>query len=955
MTNIDLLNRVQPSEGWYAALGIRGKSVIQKLVQTREEFDVVTAEYVADGRDAYFGVAKFKSDANRTKENVELLKAFWLDLDCGETKAEVNPKTGRPDGYIDQVTALNELQRFCKLVGLPIPLLVNSGRGIHAYWPLTESVTPDQWEPVAARLYELCLTHNLYVDASVFEIARVLRVPGTFNFKDTPPKPVEILSDAEDVEYDAFKDILGVKESAFQPKPKRELTALGKSMADNVVKKFSKIMIRSAKDDGCKQLMFAYENPNDVNYDYWRSVLSIAAFCEDGDLAAHRISEGADSYDPEAVEEKVDNLRRTGAPHSCAQFDKVNPGGCEGCPHKGKIHTPIVLGKEVLEADEEDNVVTVEAEYEEEEDEVHHIPKYPDPYFRGKNGGVYFTPAEEEADPICIYENDLYVVKRMKDPVVGEVAVMKLHLPLDGVKEFVIPLVDASAKETLRTTLASHGVVCMPKKVDALVNYVLTFIKELQFRKKAELMRTQFGWADRNSKFIIGDREISKDGIFHSPPSSTTQQFADMMQPVGTLEKWQEVFNLYGLPGLEAHAFAALTAFGSPLLGFAGQNGAIINVIHKDSGTGKSTTLYMCNSVYGNPERLCSIWKDTLNAKMIRLGVMNNLPFTIDEMTNTSPADFSTLAYSMSQGRGSDRAKASANELRLNLTTWKNISLASSNASFYQKLSSLKNSPDGEMMRLLEYSIGYTDVIEPHIAKQMFDHQLKENYGHAGDIYANWLVNNLEEAVDTLKAIQAKIDKELKLSQKERFWSSVVACNITGGLIAKNLGLINFDMKAIYAWAAKMILGMREEVKAPVSDVASIIGDFVNRHMSNILIVNDAVDQRTNMPSFPVQEPKGDLVIRYEPDTKKMFIVAKAFKKDCVELQIDYKDTLDQLKKRGAFVGAHNKRMSKGMKIVSPGVHSLEFDCSVDDFINMDAFVSMTEAENADREGQLQN
>ena len=187
------------------------------------------------------------------------------------------------------------------------------------------------------------------------------------------------------------------------------------------------------------------------------------------------------------------------------------------------------------------------------------------------------------------------------------------------------------------------------------------------------------------------------------------------------------------------------------------------------------------------------------------------------EMTNTSPADFSTLAYSMSQGRGSDRAKASANELRLNLTTWKNISLASSNASFYQKLSSLKNSPDGEMMRLLEYSIGYTDVIEPHIAKQMFDHQLKENYGHAGDIYANWLVNNLEEAVDTLKAIQAKIDKELKLSQKERFWSSVVACNITGGLIAKNLGLINFDMKAIYAWAAKMILGMREEVKRELS------------------------------------------------------------------------------------------------------------------------------------------
>jgi uncharacterized protein (DUF927 family) len=384
---------------------------------------------------------------------------------------------------------------------------------------------------------------------------------------------------------------------------------------------------------------------------------------------------------------------------------------------------------------------------------------------RGKGGGVYREAMKDEEAPKLIYEHDIYVMQRMIDPEVGEVMRIRLHLPKDGVRDFTVAASALTGKDEPKKLLGAQGVLARGTQMDEVINFLLRCAKEIQVTTKADIMRTQFGWADRNSRFIIGDREISRDGTFHSPPSSTTQQFADMMQPVGTLEKWQEVFNLYGLPGLEAHAFAALTAFGSPLLGFAGQNGAIINVIHKDSGTGKSTTLYMCNSVYGNPERLCSIWKDTLNAKMIRLGVMNNLPFTIDEMTNTSPADFSTLAYSMSQGRGSDRAKASANELRLNLTTWKNISLASSNASFYQKLSSLKNSPDGEMMRLLEYSIGYTDVIEPHIAKQMFDHQLKENYGHAGDIYATWLVNNLEEAVDTLKAIQAKIDKELKLER----------------------------------------------------------------------------------------------------------------------------------------------------------------------------------------------
>jgi len=173
---------------------------------------------------------KLKSTQDK---NVKDLKSFWIDLDCGESKAVVNPKTGRPDGYIDQPTALQELQKFCKLIGLPKPLLVNSGRGIHAYWPLTNPVSREEWEPVANRLNELCVLHNLYVDASVFEIARVLRVPGTLNFKDNPPKPVELISDAPDVEYETFKNLLGVKEAPTKPSAPKELSELQKAMAAN--------------------------------------------------------------------------------------------------------------------------------------------------------------------------------------------------------------------------------------------------------------------------------------------------------------------------------------------------------------------------------------------------------------------------------------------------------------------------------------------------------------------------------------------------------------------------------------------------------------------------------------------------------------------------------------------------------------------------------------------------
>jgi len=943
MEQKDLLSIVQPPDGWFAVLGIKGKDdVRQKLVATREEVDAAAAKYVADERNVFFGVAKFATDQNRKKSNVKGLKAFWLDIDCGEAKVEINPDTGRPDGYIDQATGLEELRTFCQNIGLPRPLLVNSGRGIHAYWPLTREVTREEWEPVADRLRELCVLHNFHIDGKVFEVARVLRIPGTYNFKDNPPTLVEFISDAPPVEYEEFRKILGVKEP-IQVVPKRELTELGKAMAQNMTSSFSKIMLRG--ESGCRQLNDAYINQDTLSEPRWFDALSIAKFCSDRDFAIHKLSEGHPDYDYATTESKVAHIL---GPHTCIEFEKSNPGGCEGCPHKGKVRSPITLGREIAEATEEDNTVVVEDE-ESEEDEIHTIPPYPRPFFRGRNGGIYRAMGDEE-EPVHIYEHDLYVVKRMRDPVLGDVVVMKLHLPRDGIKEFVVSNVQITDKKELRKALAGHGVVCGEKAFGLLMEYLFLSIRELQFKRRAELMRQQFGWADRDSKFIIGDREITADGVYHSPPSSTTQNLASHMQPAGTLEKWKEVFALYGRPGLEPHAFATLTAFGSPLFKFMGHNGAIINVIHSSSGTGKTTILQMCNSVYGDPARLCAMWDDTLAAKLLRLGVMNNLPFTVDEITNMIPADFSTLAYCMSQGRGRDRVKSSANELRLNLTSWQSISLCSSNAAFYEKLTSLKNSPDGEMMRLLEYEIGYSDAIDVAVAKHMFDHQLKQNYGHAGDIYARWLVENLEEAKSTALGIQAKIDRELRLTQRERFWSAVVAANITGGLIAKNLGLIDWDMRAIYAWATNMILTLRVEVKPPSSDVLSVIGDYINRHMQNILVVNGEVDRRTNMAMLPTLEPKGELSIRYEPDTKRMYMAAKPFRSDCVKFQVNYKSTLNELGKKGIFLGTTNKRLSKGMKIVAPGVHTLMFDCSNAEFFNMDEIVKPV-SNNAGGEG----
>jgi len=411
------------------------------------------------------------------------------------------------------------------------------------------------------------------------------------------------------------------------------------------------------------------------------------------------------------------------------------------------------------------------------------------------------------------------------------------------------------------------------------------------------------------------------------------------MEPAGTLDKWKEVFNLYGKPGLEPHAFAALSAFGSPLLKFTGQSGVLLNLIHPRSGTGKTTILHMCNSVYGHPHNLLLSKEDTQNSRMQIIGTLRHLPPTIDEITNMAPDKISDLAYSIPQGRAKERMKGSSNELRHNATTWQLIALTSSNASLYEKLLGNKGEPDGEMMRIVEYKIDYSGALDPAFAKEMFDRQLMENYGHAGAIYADYLVKNRDQVYKSVLKTQSAVDQRLKLTQRERFWSSLLAANLTGGVIAKQLGLLDWNLEAIYDWACRMVEDIRTQVVPPLSDELGIFGDFMNRHYHNMLVINDKEDLRSGLMPMPAQEPKGDLIIRYEPDTNLMYIVSKVFKQDCIKLQHNYQDLTRALKRRGLLLKTDDKRMGKGTRLMSTNVHTLVFDTTHDDFIDMKKFM----------------
>jgi hypothetical protein len=407
------------------------------------------------------------------------------------------------------------------------------------------------------------------------------------------------------------------------------------------------------------------------------------------------------------------------------------------------------------------------------------------------------------------------------------------------------------------------------------------------------------------------------------------------------MEDWLKIVNVYNQPEFEPHAFGFFTAFGAPLIKHLNLKGAIINLVNNTSGTGKSTVLKMCNSVYGHPEELMLQWKDTMNSMVHRLGIMNNLPVTIDEITKLSGDNFSDLAYSISQGRGKNRMMQHDNAERINATKWGTIALCSSNAYFYDKLAALKATPDGEFMRLLEYRIEVTEALSKEEADTIFN-GLYSNYGLAGEPYVQYLVDNLEDAIDTVIQVQQKLDKEVKFTSRERFWSATAACNIAGALMAKDLGLLgDFDIGRVYRWLVKELENMRSDVKAPcATNQASIIGEFMNQHRAATLVINGRADARSGMEQLPIVEPKfNDLFVRIEPDDKRLFINAKHLRTYCTKQQINLKEILKGLETDGIYLGQVKKRLSKGTKLSSPPIDAFVFSLEVDNFLDAETYI----------------
>ncbi|ASR85572.1 DNA polymerase/primase [Mycobacterium phage Krueger] len=208
----DLLDALGYTDGEHVSLNYQapGGPFSSTVVPFAEDSDSLQglALSLGNGRNLWFGVNPTRprgadEKGRGTAEDVTRLAAIWCDLD-------VKPGACRDLPHAHQV-----IDELSAILGTRPTAVVYSGNGLQPYWPIDDgTIAPSgaDWQSMAEHSAELradaaallkrwgrlaCIVADglgAKIDRGVYDLARVLRVPGSFNLKDEP-KPVTIEAD----------------------------------------------------------------------------------------------------------------------------------------------------------------------------------------------------------------------------------------------------------------------------------------------------------------------------------------------------------------------------------------------------------------------------------------------------------------------------------------------------------------------------------------------------------------------------------------------------------------------------------------------------------------------------------------------------------------------------------------------------------------------------------------
>lgn len=284
--------------------------------------------------DLYFGIATQPGDLGPTERGSNgtaiSLPGIFIDIDFANSKSSTKRYPPDSDAALGLVGAF-ETKPF---------LIQHSGNGLHVLYAFNEPLVMRNREDRRRAQTILRQFHRKLADHfgrvgyeidNVSDLARVYRVPTTFNHKSGTPKPVVV------IEYNPQNRLsLADPVRELSPVNSEPPMTVSANRADHSTIRQECPWYGYYTGDGSATA----DEPN------WYATASITARCKDGDQIFHKYSALHSGYSEREADKKFKRALEEAGPRTCDSIyaELGNERFCEGCPHRGNIASPIQLG-----------------------------------------------------------------------------------------------------------------------------------------------------------------------------------------------------------------------------------------------------------------------------------------------------------------------------------------------------------------------------------------------------------------------------------------------------------------------------------------------------------------------------------------------------------------------------------------------------------------------------------
>lgn len=947
MNTLDFLKTILPEHGiHYLALFQEGHRFPGHKVYTDLETMADAIDNMAGSKSVsvYHACASYQravievEDGEKTKrkyrvpENWDRAKSFWVDIDCGEAKH------AKGDGYLTKRDAVIAIFKFADTVSWPRPMVVDSGNGIHAYWPLTKDIASDKWVKVA-RILKASLFHaGVIADPTrTADFASILRPAGSTNRKNGDAKTVVVKSPGSPAEpavlaaaiskYAVENGVKLIKEAV--KREQYQATDLNSDLTAHLPQYPDLPVDANEMADKCAQAAAMRDTLGDVGYEHWRGVIGLLKHCVDGRELAEQWSAKREETGHAQVDWDIRYDSWGAGPTTCEFFQGCNSGGCDGCPMKGKIKTPLVLGRQMPVSEETvEEVVTEDGAQIEVE-----VPALIDGY-SWSNGVMCRSIRDKEGVlvPHPFSSVLFYPTSRIRTEDGTYRIGIRMHMPNHKVRDFDMSTESMASQTDMLRAMARYELMQSNHKDSGshMAAYLRDQLEALKRNVEEVNTLTSFGWRPDMSGFLLGDRLYYKDGTIRKVlVGSGAGKFAPNLAPAkGTLERYASAINfMYNREGAEHWQYAVCSGWGSILTPFGEDlyKGLLVAIQGGDSGKGKTTACYASLYAFGNAEKMALKSEDgfTQNGLWAFMGVFNNLPVLLDELTDMDGPTFSTLAYGISRGEEKVRMTSKGGVVGFaNTAVWRMSPFVTGNKDFHGLLATNQANSQAEAVRLIQISVDRypvvrlheTEQIEAELVQSAVD-AMKANAGAAGDAMLRHVVTHQRQMADAVRDMMNRLAEHIP-GTKYRFYRNHGACTLVMAKVARDLGVVDFDLDKMFDFTVRMLKDLAETVAVTNTVTAE---DAFSRMMSalsnRILVTQEFRDKRNKSgPETPRNRPTGEIAGRFvlgstsvKEHAGHVILSQKEARDWCMTNRVDFNAMLDSLDQRMALVKRHDK------------------------------------------------